>query len=109
MRTPFGTDCPYFYGDYHRGKNIEECRLIGSQSPPGNWTSDLCRTCPVPSIKRANACEHMQLIPVIKKRLGLFKRYVTITAYCHFSKTDVPQPHIGCGLCHPVRFVEPKE
>ena len=107
MRTPFGTDCPYFYGDYHRGKHLEECRLIGVQPPPANWTPDLCRTCPVPSIKRANACEHLQLTPVIKRSMGIFKRHVTIKAYCLRSKAIVDQPQIGCGLCHPINLVEP--
>ena len=23
MRTPAGTECPYFYGDYFRGRNVE--------------------------------------------------------------------------------------
>lgn len=109
MRTPFGAECPYFYGDYHRGRNLEECRLIGNQPPPQNWTADLCGTCPVPAIKRANACEHMQLTAVIKKRFGLFKRYVTVTAYCQKSETQVTQPHIGCGQCHPLEFREPSD
>jgi len=106
MRTPAGTECPFFYGDYYRGRNLEECRLIGNQPPPQNWSTELCRTCPVPSIKRANACEHMQLSAVIKRKLGILKRHVVITAYCHLSKSEVEQPHIGCGRCHPLDFSE---
>jgi len=106
MRTPAGTECPFFYGDYYRGRNIEECRLIGNQPPPNNWTADLCRSCPVPSIKRANACENMQLSAVIKRRFRLFKRYVLVTAYCHLAKEIVQQPHFGCGQCHRLEFVE---
>ena len=56
MKTPAGTECKYFYGDYYRGRDLEECRLLGAV-----WTRDLCRTCPVPSIGMANACEFMQL------------------------------------------------
>ena len=109
MRTPAGTECPYFYGDYYRGRNLEECRLIGNQPPPRHWTADLCQTCPVPSIKRANACENMQLTAVIKRRLGFLKRYVVVTAYCHLSKTKVEQPHIGCGQCHDLVFSDPNK
>ena len=108
MRTPYGTECPYFYGNYFRGRNDEECRLIGNQPPPQNWTPDLCKTCPVPSIKRANACENMQITAEIKKKMGLFKRFVAIQAYCHLSKSVVPEPYIGCGLCHPLNLVDHK-
>lgn len=109
MRTPFGNECPYFYGDYYRGRNLEECRLIGNQPSPRNWSVDLCRNCPVPAIKRANACENMQLTLEIKRKLGVFKRYVTVKAYCHLSKSQVKQPQIGCGQCHPLKFIEPAE
>jgi hypothetical protein len=101
MRTPAGVDCPYFYGDYYRGKQVEECRLIGKQPPPQDWKPDLCSTCPVPSIRRANACENMILTPVIKKRFGVFKRYVEIQAFCQKSNGSVKEPPIGCGICHP--------
>lgn len=109
MRTPYGIECPFFYGDYYRGRQLEECRLIGNQAPPQNWTPDLCKDCPVPSIKRANACENMRLTPLIKRKLGIFKRFVTVSAYCDLSKTNVKQPHIGCGQCHPIRFNESLE
>jgi len=104
MRTPAGIDCLFFYGDYYRGKQVEECRLIGKNPPPQNWTPALCTTCPVPSIKRANACEYMVLIPVIRRKLGLFKRYVSIKAFCKKSNEQVKEPHIGCGICHPIDF-----
>ena len=35
MKTPAGTECKYFYGDYYRGRNHEECRLLGAA-----WTID---------------------------------------------------------------------
>ena len=28
MRTPAGTECPYYYADYYRGRSKQECRLI---------------------------------------------------------------------------------
>jgi hypothetical protein len=30
MRTPAGTECKYFYGDYYRGRSQEECRLLAA-------------------------------------------------------------------------------
>ncbi len=102
MRTPSGIDCPFFYGDYYRGKNVEECRLIGNKPSPHNWTPDLCATCPVPAIKRANACENMQLTPEIVRKFPFLKRSVKITAYCTKSQSLVTVPQIGCGQCHPI-------
>ena len=43
MRTPAGSQCPYYFEDFHRGRNRQECRLI-DQTPRGcKWrqTSEL--------------------------------------------------------------------
>ncbi|MBI4926633.1 MAG: hypothetical protein HY835_02630 [Anaerolineae bacterium] len=102
MRTPAGVECPYFYGNYFRGRSEEECRLIGPKAPPGNWTPNLCKNCPVPAIARANACENMVLTAQVRSNLfGLIRR-VDVQAYCTLSKTDVKEPQIGCGQCHPL-------
>jgi hypothetical protein len=100
MRTPAGAECPFFYGDYFRGRVTEECRLIGNQRPPNNWTPDLCKKCPVPAISRSNACPNMTLYPTIKKGIGKFKRQVKITAFCSKSNETVAVPEIGCSICH---------
>jgi len=98
MRTPAGNECPHFYGDYHRGRDREECRLL-----PDTWSADLCSTCPVPGIVRANACEHMRLnASVTRSVLNLFQRRVEVSAYCEKTNRDVAQPEIGCGECHPL-------
>lgn len=97
MRTPAGSECPYFYGDYFRGRSIEECRLLQ------RWTADLCRTCPVPSIAQANACPHLRLRATLRRPWSaLFQRRVSITASCEKTHRLVPEPHIGCGECHPL-------
>jgi hypothetical protein len=101
MKTPSGVDCPFFYGDYYRGKQVEECRLIGSQPGSQKWTADLCQSCPVPEIKRANACPTMILKPTIRKKFLGVKRQVTVTAKCTKSNSIVKVPEIGCGICHP--------
>jgi hypothetical protein len=102
MRTPAGVECPYFYGNYYRGRKQEECRLIGSAPPPYQWQAALCHTCPVPAISRANACEYMILqASVAREWLGL-RRKVIVTAYCRKSERQVEHPEIGCGECHPL-------
>ncbi len=101
MRTPAGAECPYFYGDYMRGRNREECRLL--QAAGLQWDSSLCRTCPVPAIKRANACEFMRLKPrIVRPLLNAFRKQVQIDAWCEKSEKAVSEPQIGCGYCHPL-------
>lgn len=101
MRTPAGRECPYFYGDYFRGRNVEECRLL--KAAHQRWTRDLCRTCPLPSIAQANACPYLKLHAAIERPgRALFRRRVRITAYCEKVHRPVAEPHIGCGECHPL-------
>ena len=98
MKTPSGTECKFFYGDYYRGRDREECRLLGA-----SWTRDLCRTCPVPPVTRANACEHMTLHAEVARPLtAVFQRRVKVTAYCEKTELSGFDPYIGCGECHPL-------
>lgn len=97
MKTPAGSECQYFYGNYYRGQNQEECRLVGPA-----WTADLCRTCPVPAILRANGCEYMRLRPTLARSLRtVFRRRVRVSTYCEKSGRSLFDPHLGCGECHP--------
>jgi hypothetical protein len=100
MRTPNGAECPFFYGNYFRGRKQEECRLIGEQPPPDQWTPDLCKTCPVPGISRANACPNMVLHANVEARFLGLRHKVRITAICNFTHGLVSEPEIGCGHCH---------
>ena len=103
MKTPAGIDCPYFYGDYYRGRNSEECRLL--QAAGQRWTPDLCKTCPVPGISRANACEFLKLNPAVERPpTALFQKRVKVRAFCEKSRRSVSEPHIGCGECHQLPF-----
>jgi hypothetical protein len=98
MKTPAGIECNYFYGDYYRGRDREECRLLGV-----SWTRDLCRTCPVPGIARANACETMILRGEVTRPLGAaFQKRVKVTAFCEKTERSGFDPYIGCGECHPI-------
>jgi hypothetical protein len=100
MLTPAGKECRYFYGDYHRGRNIEECRLL--ESAKLSWTPYLCEKCPIPDILLANACEFLEFQSTLEKALFILKPQVKISAYCRKSKTAVDEPRIGCGQCHPL-------
>lgn len=101
MKTPAGFECRYFYGDYFRGRSLEECRLLSAGAQ--KWTPDLCRTCPVPGITRANACENLILRATIARPISaVFQRRVQINAWCEKTRRNVPEPHVGCGECHPL-------
>lgn len=100
MLTPAGKDCPHFYGDYHRGRNVERCRLLETQDL--HWTRDLCFKCPVPELLQANACEFQTLKPSLEKPLFFLKPQVRINAHCSKCECDVAAPEIGCGQCHPL-------
>jgi hypothetical protein len=102
MKTPAGKECRYFYGDYHRGRNHEECRLLSSSSTALLWKPELCFTCPVPGIHLANACETMTLIPRLVRKLPLLKKVVRVESYCSKTNRSDFDPHIGCGECHPL-------
>jgi hypothetical protein len=101
MRTPVGIECKYFYGDYFRGRSVEECRLL--QASGQKWSPELCKTCPAPEIARANACEFLQLRATVARPLGAaFMKRVQVTAYCEKTHRNVSEPQVGCGECHPL-------
>lgn len=102
MRTPAGKECRFFYGDYYRGREHEECRLLLDAIPPLTWKPNLCSTCPVPEIMQANACPHMNLIPSLNRPFPFIRQQVQIRAYCQKTQRNVKEPHIGCGECHPL-------
>lgn len=101
MRTPAGKECQFFYGDYYRGRELEECRLL-DQGGEKVWTPDLCQTCPVPDILAANSCPHMVIHGEVVRKFFILGRQVKVTAYCTKSNSDVDEPKIGCGQCHPL-------
>ena len=103
MKTPAGSECPHFYGDYFRGRNVEECRLLKASGQ--RWSPDLCGTCPVPGIARANACEFLKLTATIGRPVtAVFQRRVQVTAYCEKTKKNVAELQVGCGECHTLPF-----
>jgi len=101
MRTPAGTECPYYYADFYRGRSTQECRLIGRNPHSEKWEPTLCARCPAPAILRANGCPHMVLeAQAIRRWLGLVRR-VEVYAVCTERQVEVEDPYVGCGHCHP--------
>jgi hypothetical protein len=100
MRTPAGKECRYFYGDYHRGRKVEECRLL--ESADFVWIPYLCDKCPIPEILLANACENMEFKPMLERPFFFLKPIVRVSAFCTKNNIPVDEPRIGCGQCHPL-------
>lgn len=100
MKNPAGVECAFFFGDYYRGRDREECRLLKSASPSLLWQPRLCESCPVPGILLANSCQHMILKPILRRPFPFFPQQVGVKAYCRKTQQDVPEPKVGCGECH---------
>jgi len=98
VKTPDGKNCKFFYGDYYRGRDFEECRAIPAQGEAKLWNSRLCKTCAVPDILRNNACPNL-ILSVTSRRL-LSRIRMKVFAYCTVSHKPVKDPNIGCGHCH---------
>ena len=102
MRTPAGKECRYFYGDYYRGRNVEECRLLADSAPAIPWKPALCNSCPVPDIVLANACTHLVLKPELHRPFPFIRQQVQVRTYCTKTERRAFDPHVGCGECHPL-------
>jgi hypothetical protein len=100
MRTPAGKECKFYYADYFRGSETQECRLIQQNPASAAWKPALCQTCPVPDILLANACPNLMLhARVGKGMLGLTQK-IEVEAACRKFHVGVAKPKIGCGHCH---------
>ena len=103
MRTPAGSECPYYFEDFHRGRDVQDCRLIDRTPNGGKWQPEHCSSCRVPRISMANACPNLVLEARAKSVfLGLVGKKVEVSASCVLTKGPVEVPEIGCGHCHEV-------
>jgi len=99
MKTPAGKECKYYYGDFHRGRNVQACRLIekNPDSPP--WYPKLCYSCPVPDILRDNPSDTLKLDGKVVKKFFGFKQQVEVEGWCSECFNVVPDPRQGCPNC----------
>lgn len=103
MKTPAGTECRYYFQDFHRGRDIQECRLAKDNPQSARWVPKDCSNCPVPSILLANASPNLELKLTIKYRLLVIGRYNEVSAYCIKHRIPIDDPHIGCPQCNAER------
>lgn len=99
MKTPYGKECRYYYADYYRGRDLQECRLIQANPASEPWKPALCQTCPVPDILWVNASPHLALSARVGKSLFGLLQKVEVNAYCREHRVEVRDPKIGCARC----------
>lgn len=99
MRTPAGHECKHYYEDFHRGRNIQECRLIKLNLDSKRWHPSDCAKCPVPAILNANASPDLELVASVETRFLGFGRHIKVSASCLRHRIPIPDPHIGCPQC----------
>jgi hypothetical protein len=91
-------NCRYFYGDYFRGKNVEECRLL-ARNPENErpWRRKLCDTCPVPALIITSQCRHLELEAQVTRKFLRDQVEVTF-AVCTKHLIELDDPHY-CPEC----------
>lgn len=95
-------DCPYFFGDYHRGRDIEKCRLIErNRENTRPWRRPLCDTCPVPDILRTTTCKHLALEGSVRRKFLVTDR-VEVYAVCTEHVAELSDPK-HCPQCEAER------
>jgi len=98
MKIPDGRECKFFYADYYRGRNFEECRALSNPEDKKIWNSSFCKDCPLPDYLINNSCENLVYSVFIHK--FLFKNRIKVKAYCSKVHQPVRDPNVGCGHCH---------
>ncbi|MCC7164963.1 MAG: hypothetical protein IT331_20870 [Anaerolineae bacterium] len=106
MKTPYGKECKYYYSDYFRGRESEECRLIENNPDSPKWFPALCQNCPAPDILLTNQCEHLHLYGRVAKSLFGLSKKVEVESFCDRDFSQVQDPRVGCGRCHEVDLQE---
>jgi hypothetical protein len=102
MRTPAGSECSYYYEDFHRGRNTQECRIPKAPKSAA-WRPEYCAKCPVPRILLANASATMELTLNIKQTFLGFGRKMEVMAHCLRHDIPIADPYVGCEQCNKER------
>ena len=103
MRTPAGKDCRYYYADFHRGRDVQECRLVKQNPDSLAWRPGDCMLCNVPDILNANASPDLELHLMIKSRMLGMRRDLIVQASCVRHRVPIENPYVGCPQCNAER------
>lgn len=92
MVTHNPVNCRYYYADFFRGRDHEECRLLKRNPESRPWRRSLCDSCPVPDILISTNCKEIALEATAVKKWGIMER-VEVYAICakHYVELDNPR------------------
>ena len=102
MRTPDGKECEFYYEDFHRGRDVQECRVHKSEKS-ARWQPADCAKCAVPEILRANSSPNLELEIHIQRAILGIGHKVKVRAYCLKHEIDIANPYTGCPECNAER------
>ena len=91
-------NCRYFHGDYYRGRNQEECRLLAATpNRPNAWQRKLCDSCPVPALIITSNSRDLILEAEVKRKF--LRQQVEVTfAICAQHMVELADPNF-CPQC----------
>ena len=98
MATHTPVNCRYYYADYFRGRDHEECRLLTRNPDSRPWRRSLCDSCPVPDILISTNCKEIALEATVVKKWGIMEP-VEVYAICakHYVELDNPRHCPECA------------
>ncbi len=94
MRTPAGTECSFYYEDFYRGNELQECRIPKDPRSKA-WDPGTCAHCEVPAILLANGSPWLDLTIRIS-RWPIVGTRVAVTARCTKHGIPIADPYVGC-------------
>jgi len=103
MRTPAGKECRHYHEDFHRGRNIQECRLLKANPDSPHWHPHDCQNCIVPDILNANASRDLELKLTVKMGFLGFGRRLEVSAFCSKHRIPIEDAFVGCPKCNEER------
>jgi len=92
-----------YYADFHRTRNVQECRLAERNPQSAPWQPRDCFKCAVPEIVLANASPDMRLKLTIRAGILGIGRRLVVEAYCEKHSIPIDDPFVGCPQCNAER------
>ncbi len=90
-------NCRYYFADFHRGRDTEECRLIKRNPDSRPWRRALCDSCPVPGILIASNSRELALEAKVERKF--LREQVEVTfAVCTKHMLELTDPLV-CPQC----------
>lgn len=103
MRTPAGKECRHYHQDFHRGRAIQECRLIKGNPESMPWRPSYCERCPIPDILQANSSPTLELTLTVRPVLLGLGRRLDVRASCLKHNIPIEDAYVGCPKCNAER------